>query len=176
MFTGKTTELIRRLTHAQHAGHAVLAVKSHLDDRYHPTALATHDGSTLPARTVSTPADLPRLQAETAADVVGLDEAHFYRNGLHDAVMTLLDRGCRVVLAGLDRTSLNEPFGEITALLVEADEVTKLLGVCSVCGEPAPHTVRLFQSEEDVVIGGEGMFENRCRIHLHARPEHPPHG
>jgi len=82
--------------------------------------------------------------------------------------MTLVDRGAHVLLAGLDRTSMNEPFGEMGRLLVEADEVVKLAGKCSVCGRQAVHTVRLFKSTEPVVVGGAGMFENRCRAHLSA--------
>jgi thymidine kinase len=61
---------------------------------------------------------------------------------------------------------MNEPFGEMGRLMVEADEVTKLAGECAVCGNPAVHTIRLFDSKESIVVGGEGMFENRCRMHL----------
>ena len=162
MFAGKTTELMRRLTAARDAGLRVRAVKHGLDDRYHPTALATHDGRTIDASTI-TEADELRVFDEA---VIGLDEAHFFKDGLHDAVMTLLARGSRVILAGLDRTSLNEPFGEMATLLIEADEVIKIAGRCAICDRPAVHTIRLFDSKEDIVVGAEGMFENRCRIHL----------
>ncbi len=166
MFAGKSTELIRRLQAAARAGHSVAALKPAIDTRYHPTAIATHTGSLLDARTIGSASELTRETAE----VIALDEAHFFRVGLHDAVMRLLGDGAppsrRVVLAGLDRTSLNEPFGEMARLLIEADEVTKLTAPCAVCGEPAVHTVRLFDSTEDIVVGGAGMFENRCRGHL----------
>jgi thymidine kinase len=175
MFTGKTTELIRRLEEAGAHGHHVLAVKPHIDTRYHATALSTHDNRFFDGATIASPAELPCLAEESAArgglakgcpDVLGLDEAHFFREGLHDAVMQIVARGTRVILAGLDRTSMNEPFGEMARLLIEADEVTKLPGVCAVCGRPACHTIRLFDSTEDIVVGGVGMFENRCRVHL----------
>ncbi|MBL0928079.1 MAG: thymidine kinase [Phycisphaerales bacterium] len=162
MFAGKSTELIRRLSGALAAGRRVRALKPHIDTRYHATHIATHDGRLLPASTIARPEEL--LDAE--GDLVGLDEAHFFRSGLHDAVRRLLGRGTSVVLAGLDRTSLNEPFGEMAALLVEADEVVKLTAPCAVCGQPAVHTIRLFDSKEDIVVGGAGMFENRCRRHL----------
>ncbi len=176
MFSGKSTELIRRLNDAADAGEAVLAVKSALDDRYHPTAVTTHDGKSLPGVTIREPGELLTLDWSSASDggkgecgggsVLGLDEAHFYEGGLHDAVMGLLARGVRVILAGLDRTSMNEPFGEMGRLMVEADEVIKLAGECAVCGRAAVHTIRLFDSKESIVVGGEGMFENRCRVHL----------
>ena len=179
MFTGKTTELIRRLEAAGASDHHVLAVKPALDTRYHETALSTHDARHFDAVTIDSPGELPCLDRHAhgsggtgagCPDVLGLDEAHFFREGLHDAVMRILSRGVRVIIAGLDRTSMNEPFGEMARLLIEADEVTKLAGVCTVCGREACHTIRLFDSTEDIVVGGPGMFENRCRAHLERAP------
>lgn len=164
MFAGKTTLLLQRLAEAREAGARVVAVKPSLDNRYHPTDITSHTGAATAAITVEGPEELAAIEAE----VIGLDEAHFFESGLHSAIMTLLGRGSRVILAGLDRTSLNEPFGEMGALLIEADTVDKLTAPCAQCGRPAVHTVRLFPSRERIVIGGVGMFENRCRVHLHA--------
>ena len=164
MFAGKTTELIRRLDAASTNGAQVQVVKPTIDDRYHPTAVTTHDGRALPGRTIDEPAELLEIDAE----VIGLDEAHFFEDGLHAAVLALVRRGTRVILAGLDRTSFNQPFGEMGALLIEADEVLKIAGVCAICGESAVHTIRLVDSTAHVIVGGEGMFENRCRVHLDA--------
>ena len=163
MFAGKTTRLIDRLLEAKSAGLTVQAVKPAIDDRYHPTNLTTHDGRSLKAMVIREPSELGGCVTE----VVGLDEAHFFEHGLHESIMALLVRGKRVILAGLDRTSMNEPFGEMGLLLIEADEVVKVTGVCAVCGAEAVHTVRLFDSTEPIVVGGVGMFENRCRVHLH---------
>jgi len=164
MFAGKTTRLMQRLSELRDGGRKVLAVKPSLDQRYHSTDLATHDGRTMEATLVERPEDLLSLDAE----VIGLDEAHFFESGLHRAVMTLLLRGRHIILAGLDRTSMNEPFGEMGSLLIEADRVEKISGICAVCGREAVHTVRLFASREPIVVGGVGMFENRCREHLNA--------
>lgn len=162
MFAGKTTRLIERLEAAQREGRTVRAVKPRIDDRYHPTAIASHTGRLLPAMVIDHASDLSGVEAE----VVGLDEAHFFEEGLPESARALLERGTRVVLAGLDRTSTNEPFGQMGRLLIEADEVVKLAAPCAVCGRPAVHTVRLFDSTERIVVGGQGMFENRCRAHL----------
>lgn len=164
MFAGKTTLLLERLAAARAAGARVIAAKHSLDNRYHPTDITAHTGAATPAVTVGRPGELTVLDA----DVIGLDEAHFFEAGLRDAIMSLLSRGTRVILAGLDRTSLNEPFGEMGALLIEADVVDKLTAPCAICARPAVHTIRLFPSRERIVIGGAGMFENRCRAHLNA--------
>jgi thymidine kinase len=166
MFTGKSTELIRRLSAARDEGREVVGVKPALDDRYHATSIATHDGNLFEGVTIERPEELASIEAP----VIGLDEAHFFTSGLHDTVGALVGRGARVILAGLDRTSFNEPFHEMGRLLVEADEVTKLVGVCSICGREAVHTVRLVEADEDIIVGGEGMFANRCRAHLRTAP------
>ena len=166
MFAGKATELIRRMVEASEAGLEVLGVKSAIDDRYHPTAITTHTDVRFDGVTVSHARELVDLEA----DVIGLDEAHFFDEGLRDACRTLMARGTRLILAGLDRTSFTAPFHEMGLLLVEADEVVKLEGVCSICGRPAVHTVRLVESDEDIVVGGAGMFANRCRAHLKTQP------
>lgn len=166
MFAGKSTELIRRLVEAAEAGQEVLGVKPALDDRYHPTAIATHTDLTFDGVTVRHAHELTELEA----DVLGLDEAHFFSQGLRDALSQLLNRGTRIIIAGLDRTSFNEPFHEMGTLLVEADEVTKLEGVCSICGRRAVHTVRLIEADEDIIVGGADWFANRCRAHLRTAP------
>lgn len=170
MFTGKTTRLIELLRSAQQRGNHVVAVKPDIDNRYHPTDLTTHTGQRLPARTIRTPAELLAIDAR----VVGLDEAHFFEAGLHEAVMTLLRRGSEVIIAGLDRTSTNEPFGEMAHLLIEADAVEKISGVCAVCGREAVHTIRRVPWTQHIVVGGADLFENRCRTHLTDPPPTPP--
>jgi thymidine kinase len=164
MFAGKTTRLIALLRDAHDRGLSAAAVKPVIDTRYHPTDISAHTGLRLPAITIRTPAELLGVDAM----VVGLDEAHFFEAGLHEAVMALVGRGSEVILAGLDRTSTNEPFGEMAALLIEADEVEKVKGACAICGRDAVHTVRLVPWTERIVVGGAGMFENRCRLHLNA--------
>lgn len=162
MFAGKTTRLIALLDAARGRGLSIAALKPDIDTRYHPTDLSAHTGQRFAARTITKPSELHEVEAQ----VVGLDEAHFFEAGLHSAVMVLVRRGCDVILAGLDRTSTNEPFGEMAALLVEADEVEKVKGVCAICGREAVHTVRLVPWTQRIVVGGAGMFENRCRRHL----------
>ncbi len=161
MFSGKTTELLRRLQAAQQTGSVVVAVKPRIDTRYHPTDLVAHTGESFPARCIDAPAELLKIEA----DVIGLDEAHFLRENLIAVIVELLDRGCHVICAGLDRTSFHVPFDEMGRLMCEANTVVKLTARCSVCGEPATHTQRLIDDERDIVIGGEGMFEPRCRTH-----------
>jgi thymidine kinase len=48
-------------------------------------------------------------------------------------------------------------------LLAIAEYITKTHAICMKCGQPANYTQRTFESEERVAVGGEGMYEARCR-------------
>jgi thymidine kinase len=168
MFSGKSEELIRRLKRARIARQRVACFKPDIDLRYHRTAIASHGSHTHEASTVATVEDLkaalfPQLHE---VDVIGIDEAQFFDPAIIPLAMELVHMGKRVILAGLDTTFANEPFGPVPVLMALADDVTKLSAVCMVCGAPAIHTQRLGQSQELVVVGAAGLYEARCRAHF----------
>jgi len=171
MFSGKSEELIRRLKRARIAKQRVGCFKPDIDLRYHRTAIASHSEQTHEAAVVTPNSDRLReaLFASGLIDnveVVGLDEVQFFDDGILPLAMELVSMGKRVILAGLDTTFANEPFGPVPNLMALADKVTKLNAVCMVCGQPAIHTQRLGHSQERVLVGAMGLYEARCRTHF----------
>ncbi len=172
MFSGKSEELIRRLKRARIARQRVGCFKPDIDLRYHRTAIASHSEQTHEAAVVTPNAE--RLREALFAtglidevEVIGVDEVQFFDEAILSLAMELVGLGKRVILAGLDTTFANEPFGPVPPLMALADKVTKLNAVCMVCGQPAIHTQRLGVSQELVVVGAVGMYEARCRAHFH---------
>ena len=177
MFSGKSEELIRRLKRARIARQRVGCFKPDIDLRYHRTAIASHSEQTHEAAVVTPTAS--RLREELfdtglieAVEVVGVDEVQFFDDGILPLTMELVGLGKRVILAGLDTTFANEPFGPVPSLMALADRVTKLNAVCMTCGQPAIHTQRLGNSQELVVVGAAGLYEARCRAHFQPYVEH----
>lgn len=168
MFSGKSEELIRRLKRARIARQRVACYKPDIDLRYHRTAIASHSSHTHDASTVITVEDLRAALFLQLAEieVVGIDEVQFFSDAVIPLALELVQLGKRVVLAGLDTTFANEPFGPVPNLMALADEVTKLSAVCMACGAPAIHTQRLGQSQELVLVGAAGLYEARCRAHF----------
>ncbi len=162
MFSRKTEELMVEMHRYQIAKKEVRLFKHSLDKRY-GDGIVSHDGHSMPGTTVSSALEILALSKE--ADVIGIDEAQFFDMKIVDAVQWLADQGKRVVLAGLDKDYLGRPFGPMPYLLAIADEVVKLTSVCSVCGAPATFTARLSGSSEEVLVGGLGVYEPRCRDH-----------
>ena len=158
MFSGKSEELIRRLKRARIARQRVGCFKPDIDLRYHRTAIASHSEQTHEAAVVTPTAERLREALFIGGhvdeiEVVGVDEVQFFDEGILPLVMDLVGMGKRVILAGLDTTFANEPFGPVPALMALADKVTKLSAVCMTCGQPAIHTQRLGDSQELVMVG-----------------------
>ena len=171
MFSGKSEELIRRLKRARIARQHVACFKPDIDLRYHRTHIASHSEQTHEAAVVTPNSE--RLREALFVDgrvheseVIGVDEVQFFDAELIDLTMELVAMGKRVIMAGLDTTYANEPFGPVPNLMALADKVTKLNAVCMVCGQPAIHTQRLSKSTELVLVGAAGMYEARCRLHF----------
>jgi thymidine kinase len=167
MFSGKSEELIRRLRRAEIAGLRALIVKPAVDDRYDVGHVVSHGGTKMRAVTAPSSAELRRLAA--GYEAVGVDEVQFFDDGIVEAISDLVERGARVVAAGLAQDFRRLPFGAMPTLLAVADYVDKLEAVCHRCGGPATLTQRLVGGRpapfagETVQIGALDSYEARCR-------------
>jgi thymidine kinase len=170
MFSGKTEELIRRMTRAQIARQKLQVFKPELDNRYGREFVASHDANRIESIPVANSLEI-LAQLDDATRVVGIDEAQFFDSGLVEVVERLAKRGIRVVIAGLDMDFKGRPFGPIPQLLATAESVTKLSAICMVCGAPATRSQRVTSSEETVQLGAQESYEARCRSHHHPEPE-----
>jgi thymidine kinase len=167
MFSGKSEELIRRLRRAEIAGLRALIVKPLVDDRYDVGHVVSHGGAKMRAVTAETSAEVLRLAG--GYEAVGVDEVQFFDDGIVGSISSLVDRGARVVAAGLAQDFRGLPFGPMPELLCVADYVDKLEAVCHRCGGPATLTQRLVDgrpapfSGATVQIGALDSYEARCR-------------
>ncbi|MCA9571518.1 MAG: thymidine kinase, partial [Myxococcales bacterium] len=159
----KTEELVRRVRRARIARQRVLVVKPGVDVRYAVDEVVTHTDSREGAVPIARATDLLALAED--ADVVGVDEAQFFDDGLVDVAGRLADEGVRVIVAGLDMDYRGRPFGPVPDLMAVAEYVTKTLAVCTVCGAPASRTQRLVPAEAQVLLGAGDRYEARCRKH-----------
>lgn len=168
MFSGKSEELIRRVTRALIAKQKAQVFKPALDDRYEASAVASHSKARLDAAAVQGSADIRRL-LEGGVQVVAVDEAQFFDEGLVPLVESLADGGVRVILAGLDLDFAGRPFGIMPLLMARAEFVQKLHAICMVCGAAASRSQRLVRSGGQVLVGAAEAYEARCR-HCHETP------
>ncbi|HYW94588.1 MAG TPA: thymidine kinase [Bacteroidales bacterium] len=161
MFSGKTEELIRRLKRARIAKQKVEIYKPHVDTRYSEQEVVSHDENSILSTPVSTAGNI--LLLATDVEVVGIDEAQFFDNGLVEVCNVLANRGIRVVVAGLDMDYMGRPFGPIPGLLATAEYVTKVHAICVRCGNLAQHSHRTNDTEKLVLLGETDIYEPLCR-------------
>lgn len=161
MFSGKTEELIRRLTRARIARQAVEIFKPKIDMRYAMNEIVSHSRLTIPTALVENPWEI--LELAKNAEVVGIDEAQFLGIDLVPVVQQLADDNKRVIIAGLDTDYRGLPFEPIPQLLCIAEYIDKTLAICVRCGNPAKHTQRVVESSERILVGEYDSYEPRCR-------------
>ncbi len=96
-------------------------------------------------------------------EVVGIDEAQFFDDGLVGVCNQLANAGIRVIVAGLDMDYRGVPFGPMPKLLSIAEYVTKVHAICVRCGTLANHTHRLSEDDKLIVLGETDIYEPLCR-------------
>ena len=161
MFSGKTEELIRRMKRAKFAKQKVEIFKPSLDTRYSDEDVVSHDKNTIRSTPIDSSGAILLLASDI--DVVGIDEAQFFDDGLVEVCNQLANNGVRVIVAGLDMDYKGIPFGPIPALCAIADEVTKVHAICVKCGALADVSHRLIHNDKRVLLGEKDEYEPLCR-------------
>ena len=170
MFCGKTDEMLRRLRRAIIAKQKIQVFKPGFDIRYSSEKVTSHAGNEYDAYPIDSPTEISSLLQDDVT-VVAIDEAQFFDEKIIDVVQELVDKGLRVIVAGLDMDFRGVPFGQMPKLLAQAEVVDKLQAICMVCGEEATKTQRLVDGKpahfDDpiIIVGASEMYEARCRDH-----------
>lgn len=161
MFSGKTEELIRRLKRATIAKQRVEIFKAAIDTRFSQDEIISHDANVINSTPVEHSSNILLLASDV--DVIGIDEAQFFDNGLANVCQVLANRGIRVIVAGLDLDYKGNPFGPMPALLAIAEYVTKVHAICVQCGNLAHFSFRKSHNDKLVVLGAQESYEPLCR-------------
>jgi thymidine kinase len=162
MFSGKSEELIRRVTRYHLARVPTQTFKPAIDVRYAVNEVVSHSRHSTSATPVSSSEELLKAVDDRTV-VIGVDEGQFFDDGLVEVAEILAGAGKNIIVAGLDLDYLGRPFEPIPSLMLRAEYITKALAVCHRCGGPGLFTQRVVQSDELVVLGATGAYEARCR-------------
>ena len=161
MFSGKTEELIRRLRRTQFAKLRVEIFKPKIDTRYSDDEVVSHDKTAIRSTPVDSSGSILLMAGDV--DVIGIDEAQFFDDGLVNVCMELANQGIRVIIAGLDMDFRGVPFGPIPALCAVAEDVYKVHAICVRCGSLAYISHRLVNNDKRVLLGETAEYEPICR-------------
>jgi thymidine kinase len=161
MFSGKTTELLRRLRRFTIAKRRCVVLKYNRDIRYDDSCAATHDQQKAEAIACGRLGEVDPSRFENV-DVIGIDEGQFFPDCV-DFSEKMANQGKVVIVAALDGTFERKPFGNILNLVPLAEVVTKLSAVCMVCQGEAAFSKRIGNEKKVEVIGGAEKYLAACR-------------
>lgn len=161
MFSGKTEELIRRVKRARFAKQKVIVFKPSIDTRFNKEKIVSHDSNAIECVVIDKPIEMVTLAAQY--DVIGIDEIQFFDDSIIDCCNTLIQKGKRIIGAGLDMDYEGNPFGPTPKLLAIADEVSKVRAICTQCGKSANFSHRIVDGENQVLLGEKNEYQPRCR-------------
>jgi len=167
MFSGKSTELIRRINREKSINKKILVINFIDDNRYSKNSVTTHDqtkANCLKMRSLSDLSDNMIRQY----DSFFIDEGQFFTD-LYIVVKNLVDiHNKHVVVSGLDGDSNRNQFGDLIKLIPIADTVDKLTAYCNRCnnGNPGPFTKKIQAGSSPIIdIGGNDKYIPVCRKH-----------
>ena len=170
MFSGKSEELIRRIRRVLYAKQKIVVFKPEIDQRYKKQSVVTHNGRSVDAISIGHSNEI-RGYITDDIDVVAIDEAQFFDDGLVDVIQNIAKSNIRVIVAGLDMDFTGNPFEPMPHIMAIAEQVTKLNAVCTVCGGIASRTQRLINGapahidDPLILVGADESYEPRCREH-----------
>lgn len=163
MFSGKTSELIRRLERAKIAGKNVVLLRPKTDTRDR----LTHDDkeSKVPVRFVDRLYEIEHSEGLARIDVIGVDEAQFFNYPMFATEIDHLAMHCTVIACGLNGTSERTPFEPIQSLIPLCDSIDMLTAICTNCGseQGAFSYYKAGDKDSDVVVGGKDVYTTLCR-------------
>ena len=162
MFSGKTEELIRRLNRAKYAKQKIKVFKPIIDSRFKKDFVFSHDKNQIESKSVSKSSDI-KIKAK-GYDVIGIDEAQFFDNGIVKICNDLANEGIRVIVAGLDMDYKGDPFGPMPNLMAIAEYVTKLHAICAKSGNLANHSYRISNDKSLVHLGQKESYMPLSRV------------
>lgn len=160
MFSGKTTELMRRLKRYEIANHKCLIVKYAGDTRYDAENISTHDKQAMAAVKATTLSNLRDVMSDFR--IIGIDEGQFFPD-IVEFAEDMAEAGKIVVVAALDGTYQRQGFPNILTLVPLSESVIKLSAVCMLCFAEAAYTKRRGREKEVEVIGGADKYMAVCR-------------
>jgi thymidine kinase len=183
MFSGKTSELLRRLFTTAEVGKRTLYINNKIDNRNENDVFSTHNPqikdklSSYKVDMMNTD-DLSKiddLKIDTY-DIVGIDECQFFKD-VSPITKWIKKLNKRIIIASLDGDYKTNMFGNVLSLIPKCTSIVKLHAYCMQCAsnkklEPAyftnKKTVLCNLSDSDkttsnvIEIGEHDKYEALC--------------
>lgn len=167
MFSGKSTELIRKIRRLKVINSKYLVIKPSIDNRYDKNRIVSHNKESEDCIIVS---DLNEIDDHILVEykTIIIDEGQFLKN-LKNKVLYWVDvLNKHVIIGGLDSDFKRNPIGEIIDLIPHADNYIKLHALCKKCNNETPgifsHRIAT-NCDDQIMVGSDNLYIPLCRKH-----------
>lgn len=157
MWSGKTSELIRRYNRHTIGGRNCLMIKYKNDIRYDDKMVVTHDGIKINAFVCDYLYKIDNLISEY--DVICVDEVQFYKDA-HIFIDKWANMGKIVEACGLNGNFHRQEFPIISKLIPIAENIVFLKAVCKETGKDCVYSNLniIVEGNETEIIGGSEKY------------------
>jgi thymidine kinase len=166
MFSGKSTEIIRKIRLLRLIDNKILVIKPLIDNRYLTDKITSHNYESVDCIVVNNLSEIDENIIKNL-DAIVIDEGQFF-NDLFCIVKKWLNTyNIKIIIAGLDGDFQQNPIGEILKLIPLSNKCIKLNSLCNICkdGTKAPFSFRLDESKSSILVGGSDKYIPLCRKH-----------
>jgi thymidine kinase len=174
MYAGKTSRLVEIYKQCKFCNISVSVINHSIDSRYDDKLLSTHDKIMIPCIKTDRLLELLTINISStthdedndsnandinASEVILINEGQFFPD-LEEFVITMLSKGKKIYVCGLDGDFERKKFGKILDLIPLCDKVTKLTSLCSICknGTPGIFSKRISNETEQTVVGSDNYI------------------
>lgn len=156
MFSGKSSELLRRLTRYKIAGKQTLLLRPKRDTR----GFFTHDKKENSVKEIFIE-NISDFKDLYNYDVIGVDEGQFFSD------LKIIDKwadiGLTIIVSALNGTSEKKTFSSVQDIIPLSDTIVKLSAVCTSCGNDAQFSFYKVGNKENDIVVGEDEYTALCR-------------
>ena len=165
MYSGKSSELIRRVKRLDTIQQSYIIYNSSIDTRYGTHGIYTHNKNHLPSFITDSLLNQIDTSGYQQATTIFIDEAQFFPDLCQFVKIAVDQHNKHVVVIGLDGDSEKHNFGQIHQLLPHCDNITKLKALCSLCkdGTPAIFSKKIVNTSQVVDVGSTDKYMAVCR-------------
>jgi thymidine kinase len=157
MYSGKSTELLRRCSRLEAIGKNIIYINHVLDNRT-DDYIKTHNNTTKSATKLEHLLDI-NYDIFDYANVIAVDEAQFF-NDLYDFALLCEKYNKTLIIAGLDGDSNRKPFGQILECIPLCDSVVKLTAMDMIDknGDEAIFSKRIVEDNNQISVGSTDKY------------------
>lgn len=170
MYSGKTTEIIRRIQMYLTLNKPVAIFTHSSDTRYCEEGnIVTHNQNVVKGIPLNILHGMFDMDIYKNSEIIFIEEGQFFPDLFETVIQCANTDGKHVIVSGLDGDFLLNPFEQIVRLIPHAEYVKKYNALCKKCGDgtPASFSKRIVDSNVRELIGSDGIYEAVCRKHYY---------